>query len=458
MFSLEEVTVDTRAPLAHRSSEYFELESLGDRIVEMAGHLAAATGTWLGLVAEFDRRDGWSGTGIRSCAHWLSWRCGLGLGAAREHVRVARALVGLPLLRAELAAGRLSYSKVRALTRVADVSNEECLLQIALHSTGGQLEKTVAGLKRAHDLADLEERHKRRRLNWRWDGDGMLVISGRFSPEDGAAILAALESVRPEVAAATDSQEEAPARVGPAVDADSMVALALLVLEHAPSTTADAATHVVNLHVELSDLLENPEDTGGRIEDGPSVHPETLRRLCCDSAAVVVAHHRAGRAGTSMDIGRNSRVIPRRLRRALALRDRGCAFPGCGATRFLHRHHVHHWIRGGKTELSNLISVCTFHHRLVHEGGFEAIGDGLGAFEFRRPDGTCIEPFPAAVGGDPNALSDLHEATVDAWTATPRWYGEPLDLPYVVDVLLATERNFRDQLEAASAPSGSQLN
>ncbi|MGQ0465851.1 MAG: DUF222 domain-containing protein [Sporichthyaceae bacterium] len=436
MHSAEAISVVTAAPVRHRSADYLELESLGDRIVEAAGHVAAATGVWLGMVAEFERRGGWSGTGIKSCAHWLTWRCGLGLHAAREHVRVARALEGLPLVRAELTAGRLSYSKVRAMTRVADSSNEEGLLNVALHSTGAQLEKTVAGFKRAHDFAAAKDRHARRRLSWRWDADGMLVISGRFSPEDGAAILAALESVRAEVAT-TDPEDERPARVGPEVDADSMVALAQHALEHAACAGGDAAAHVVNLHVELTELIENPELAEGRVEDGPSVAPETLRRLCCDSAAVVVAHHRSGGTGTSLDIGRQSRVIPRRLRRALDLRDGGCRFPGCGATRFLHRHHVLHWSRGGRTDLANLMSLCTFHHHAVHEGGFEVIADGLGGFGFVRPDGTPLESFPLPVGGDSAMATQLHDATIDAWTATPRWYGEKLDLPYVVSVLLS---------------------
>ena len=92
---------------------------MAERITEGAGHLAAATGAWLGLVAEFDRREGWAVWGVKSCAHWLSWRCGIGLVAGREHVRIARALVDLPVIRAALAEGRLSYSKARALTRVA---------------------------------------------------------------------------------------------------------------------------------------------------------------------------------------------------------------------------------------------------------------------------------------------------------------------------------------------------
>src|SRR5919106_6692352 len=97
------------------------LEAIEREIKELAAHIYAATGRWLSLVAEFDRREGWAQWGCSSCAHWVSWRCGIEPGAAREHVRVARRLEELPATRAALAEGRLSYSKVRALTRVGTV-------------------------------------------------------------------------------------------------------------------------------------------------------------------------------------------------------------------------------------------------------------------------------------------------------------------------------------------------
>src|SRR3954454_22385940 len=107
------------------------LELLEREITELASQIYAATCRWLGLVAEFDRRGGWADWGCRSCAHWVSWRCGLAPVAAREHVRVARRLEGLPLVRAAFAEGRLSYSKVRALTRVGAIEREDDLLSLA---------------------------------------------------------------------------------------------------------------------------------------------------------------------------------------------------------------------------------------------------------------------------------------------------------------------------------------
>src|SRR5262249_43941223 len=137
---------------------------------------------------EFDERGGW-GNGFASCAHWLAWRVGLALGAAREHVRVARALGSLPRLKEALARGELSYSKVRALTRVADAETEERLLAVGRAGTAEHVEMIVRGWRRMDRKAEAEEsmrRHRHRALHVYPDGDGMVVIRGRLEPEVGA--------------------------------------------------------------------------------------------------------------------------------------------------------------------------------------------------------------------------------------------------------------------------------
>lgn len=157
------------------------------RITELAGHLNAANRRWLALIAEFDRRKGWSDGFTHSCAHWLNWQCGLDLGAAREKVRVAHALEGLPLIGAAMARGELSYAKVRALTRVACPGTEEVLLMVAQHGTAHHVEKLVRQFRRVQEVEELsrEERQQAgRRLSYFYDDDGALVIKGRRSPLD----------------------------------------------------------------------------------------------------------------------------------------------------------------------------------------------------------------------------------------------------------------------------------
>jgi len=175
-----------------------ELERLGDEIAELSAHLDAATARLLELIREFDARAGWN-TGFRSCAEWLTWRVGLDRGAARERVRVARALATLPRLVRALARGELSYAKVRALTRVATPETEERLLAVGRAGTAEHVERIVRGWRRVDRLAEAKEtarRHKSRALHVYQDEDGMVVIRGRLAPEVGAVLIQALTAAR----------------------------------------------------------------------------------------------------------------------------------------------------------------------------------------------------------------------------------------------------------------------
>src|SRR5579875_478071 len=187
---VEDLELEPEQPGQPRS-----LDALEREICALAAHLAAATCRWLLLIAEFEARGGWAEWGVSSCAHWLSWRCGIGMTAAREHVRVARVLRGLPLVQAEFAAGTLSYSKVRALTRVASEVTEAQLVELARHATGAQLEKLCRQYGRVLRATSehAETLHERQQLSTYWDDDGMLVVQGRLTPEDAAALIATLD-------------------------------------------------------------------------------------------------------------------------------------------------------------------------------------------------------------------------------------------------------------------------
>src|SRR5437660_3003460 len=171
-----------------------ELDRLGDEIAELSAHLDAATGRLLDLIREFDAREGW-GNGFLSCAGWLTWRVGLDPGAARERVRVARALGTLPRLAQALARGELSYAKVRALTRVATPETEERLLAVGKAGTAAHVERIVRGWRRVDRIAEARETARRRAsriLHVYQDEDGMTVIRGRLEPEAGALLVQAL--------------------------------------------------------------------------------------------------------------------------------------------------------------------------------------------------------------------------------------------------------------------------
>src|SRR5438309_2155248 len=219
-----------------------ELDRLGDEIAELAAHLDAATARLLDLIREFDARGGW-GHGFRSCAHWISWRVGLEPGAAREHVRVARALGSLPQLREALTRGELSYSKVRALTRVATPETEERLLAVGRAGTAEHVELIVRGWRRMDRKAEAQEtprRHRNRALHVYPDGDGMVVIRGRLEPEVGAVVMQALTAARealshrrraedvPAGTSVVDGSAEAPTMEQQQADALALVAEAAL--------------------------------------------------------------------------------------------------------------------------------------------------------------------------------------------------------------------------------------
>jgi hypothetical protein len=186
------------SPVTASQHPFAALDRLGDEIALLSAHLDAATARLLDLIREFDARGGWN-SGFRSCAAWLSWRVGLDLGAARERVRVARALGTLPLLAEALARGELSYAKVRALTRVATPETEARLLGVGRAGTAAQVERIVRGWRCVDRRAEAREttlRHAGRALHVYQDEDGMVVLRGRLEPEVGALFMQALAAAR----------------------------------------------------------------------------------------------------------------------------------------------------------------------------------------------------------------------------------------------------------------------
>ena len=162
-----------------------KLNQLADNITELVAHLDAGTFQLLKLICEFDENEGWEGPGMRSCAHWLNWKCGMSLGSARERVRVARALPELPVISAAFAKGQVSYSKVRAMTRVATPKNEAALLQVALHGTASHVETQVRLYRKTKRIEALEEenlRHGHRELSWYIDDDEYWVLNPHVAP------------------------------------------------------------------------------------------------------------------------------------------------------------------------------------------------------------------------------------------------------------------------------------
>jgi hypothetical protein len=436
-------------------SEQLELE-----ITQLAAHVNAATCRWLGLVAEFDRREAWADWGCKSCPAWLAWRCGLSPAAAREQLRVARKLVDLPVARGAFGRGELSYSQVRALTRIAMPETEADLVELARHSTAAQLEVVVRAYRGVLDreLGDADAAHRRRYVRCEHDDDGALLISARLPAEEGALVLAALEAGRDALRSGLEEEASAPsggasaettqsgdeeqpsaAETRAASNADALLLMAQGLLSSPRADGTQADHHQVVVHVDVQALAERDGSTGAdgvcQLEHGPALDAETARRLACDASIVRIIE----RDGRPLSVGRRTRSVPPALRRALRIRDGACRFPGCGQRRFLHAHHIEHWAHGGRTDLSNLVHMCAHHHRLVHEGGYRIERTSRGELRFRRPDGRVVAPAPMPVFGSIHELLGGNRAqalAIGSETCVPRWYGERLRPSWVVDGLV----------------------
>lgn len=207
------------------------------------------------------------------------------------------------------------------------------------------------------------------------------------------------------------------------------------------------------VHVDVQ-TLKNSIAGRCELEDGPSISAETARRLACDASLVTVIENEEGEP---LSVGRRSRAISPALRLALNARDRGCRFPGCPNTRYVDAHHIRHWAHGGETKPSNLVSLCRFHHRQVHEGrvAIDVLDDG--AVRFRKPSGESFESvapehsLPLSNWRELVADNERRGLAVDQRTATTRWTGEAMDYQIAIDSLLFRERRAARVSAATSA-------
>jgi len=380
-----------------RGAWWQEQKCREDELAALSSHLSAATARWLELVWEF-REEACSD----DFAGWLGYRCGVTRCEAVEYLRVAEALQGLPLTRVAFSRGEVTYTKVRALTRVATGASEERLLELAGALTASQLERTLRVFRRV-TAADARVSHELEFVAYHFEEDGSLYLRARLAAEDGTLLVKALDAAqervyvrrREERAAAAQSAGESgaePDSVGTEQPRSARVE-ALLELAQASLGAAgeqDAEPARVVVHVDAAALTA---DGGGRseLEDGPVITPETARRLGCDGEVVAQVE----RDGLPLSVGRKRRTVPPALRRLLEARDaETCCFPGCERRRHLQAHHRTHWAQGGETSLDNLVLLCFHHHRLVHEGGYTVEDDPAGGLRFRNRHGVLTPNQP----------------------------------------------------------------
>jgi hypothetical protein len=361
------------------------------------------------LVRELDDRFGWKQWSFKNCAEWLAYRTEIGLSAAREKVRIAHALRSLPAISAAFAEGRLSYSKVRALTRVADLHQEDLLLAYALDTTAENVEERCRQMRNVAP----ESVHSARRAfagrsltAWRNEKRGVLRLTLEVPIEEGELILRAIDCAvaAGEVTTDIDPSTGADSRSTAwcAQQADAFVAVARSYLEggHGSEGGSTADHYQVVVHADAKSLRG-----GTGCSDLPI---ETVKRLLCDCSFVTVFEDENGKP---LDVGRKQRTVSTSLRRALYARDRCCTFPGCRRKRYLAGHHIDHWINGGETTPANLALLCSYHHTLLHEGAFSIVKEADETLRFVTADGRTIpkhgyrreDLVDGYAGGEPSA-------------------------------------------------------
>ena len=319
-------------PAKNPLTELISIDELDRAIVNLSARINAETYELLVLIRQFDERAGWLTWGLGSCAEWRHYRCDLSMNAAREKVRVAHALKILPETAAAFATGRLSYSKVRAMTRVAGAHNEDDLLSFALQTTTARIEERCRELKcgTVDSLGAAQRAFANRSLRVMRNAErGVMTITIDLPLETGEVVEKALDKARDDSSSKTEFIQES----WSARQADALVSMASTFLSgNAGQTRNTSDDYLVTIHVDQSALANGK----GR----SSLPLESVKRLCCDGHAIVLGEDENGEP---LNIGRKTRTVPTAIKRALKARDKRCAFPGCQHQRFVDAHHIQHW-------------------------------------------------------------------------------------------------------------------
>ncbi|MGI8519668.1 MAG: DUF222 domain-containing protein [Actinomycetota bacterium] len=347
------------------------------------------------IIAELDQRKLWRDDGCRDMAQWLSGRLGISRWIASRWVNASHAIPTLPLISQALESGRLCLDKVVELCRFATPETEQELIAWARRVSVAAV-KHKADVFNRPEIDEVCSAERARFLRWWWNEGGVsLGFEGLLPAAEGAALVKALQRAADRLPESLPEEEHTSGSDIPlsAQDrreqqaADALSALSSQAI--ASDQDADRATVVVHATIESLGLCSSSE-----IEGGLGLHPEIASRLTCDARIQYVLTDKEGNA---LGIGRASRNVPHWLHRQLLRRDHGCTFPGCGTKMFLKAHHIWHWELGGPTDYDNLLLVCLFHHKLVHEGGWSVCLNSTVA-EWYKPDGRRYDPGPDPPG------------------------------------------------------------
>ncbi len=355
-------------------------DALIQRMDDVHARIAASHVELLALIAAAHEAEAWVGTGARDMAHFVSLRYGISWWKADRWITAAHALEGLPRVSRALGSGELSIDKVVELCRFATAQTEAGLLGWAQRVSSGAIRRRGdVELRRRRQEAEQVDRDRYLRYSFEDEGRRFRLEAELSAPE-GAAVAGAIERLASQIPVMPGEEEPSYAECR---RADALVTLC------AGGGSADVDATVV-VHAPMEVLSSS--DRSCELEGGGIAHAETVRRLLCGSRVLPVLED-GGR--NAIAAGRASRDPSTFMMRQLRYRDAECRFPGCGSRRFTQAHHITWWSQGGRTDLDNLVLVCSFHHKLVHEYGWSLARDPDDTVRWYRPDGTRHRAGPA---------------------------------------------------------------
>jgi hypothetical protein len=357
-------------------------EALISRVHELQRAISGAQLELLSCLSELETRGVWLDDGAHDMPHWVSMQLGVSRWKADRMVASGRALERLPHTAAAFRRGELGLDKVLELTRFATPDDEEALIAWAAGVAPGAIRGRGDELRRS-SRTEVEQIEEDRWLAWRWTDEGRrLLLEAELPAGHGMIVTSALDRLADEIPSMPG--EESRMLIGRR-RADALAALC----GSGDGAAEERSTVVVHVQAEaLADAEANAVT-----EDGAILHVESVRRLLCNANIRTVLE---ASDGSVIGLGRTSREPSAWMMRQLRHRDRICTFPGCGNRRFAHAHHIRWWSRGGRTDLDNLALVCTFHHKLVHEYGWNLERAPDGEVRWFRPGGVRYRAGPLA--------------------------------------------------------------
>ncbi len=385
------------------ATEPGSIDTLTSRVHRLHRDISALQHRLLEALTQLGEAEAWVEDGAHDMAHWTTMQLGISRWKAERWLASGRALRTLPTTADAFARGELGIDKVVELTRFAEFDDEDALVRWARGVSSGAIRR--AGDLRAREgvEADTAAAERDRWLEYRYtDGGRRFHLDAELPGAAGAVVARAFDRLGDEIPIMPD---EEPDRLVGARRADALVALCSARIADDPDQ--DRATVVV--HAELDAVID--DDANALIEDGPVIAGSTLHRLLCNARLQTVVEHPDG---TVRSVARLSREPAPWMMRQLRHRDGTCRFPGCDARRFTQAHHVEWWSRGGATDLDNLVLVCAFHHRLVHEHGWGLTRDGDGEVTWVRPEGARSRAAPGDARPSSTASDRRSRAAPDA--------------------------------------------